>query len=84
LVNGSEVPPLLLPPLPLLFPLPLPFPLVDEGVEPDELDVPRDLERSREDWPISKCSVMTALGEEDPGFVVPNAQMILSVATVST
>ena len=78
LVNGDEVPPLLLPLLPF------PFAFVDEGVEPDEVDVLRDLERSREDWPISQCSVITALGEEEPGFVVPNAQMILSVSTVST
>ena len=74
----DEVPPLLLP----LFPFP--FPYVDEGVEPDELDVPRDFVRSRDDVPISQCSVMSALGEEDPGFVVPNAQMIFSVSTVLT
>lgn len=72
LVNGNELPPLL---------IPLP---VDEGVEPDEEDVLRDLERSRDDWPMSQCSVKSASGELEPGFVVPNAQMILSVVTVLT
>lgn len=36
-------------------------------------------ERSREDWPISQCSVKSAFGEEEPGFVVPKAQMMFSV-----
>ena len=76
LVNANELPPLLLP----LFP----YPPVDVEVEPDEVDVLRDFERSRDDWPISQCSVISASGEEDPGFVVPNAQMILSLATVLT
>lgn len=48
------------------------------------MDELRDLERSREDVPSSQCSVISALGDEEPGFVVPNAQMILSVPIVLT
>lgn len=72
LVNGSEAPPL------LVFPLPP----VDEGVELEEVPVPRDLERSRELWPISKCSVKLALGEVESGFVLPKAQIIFSLPRV--
>ena len=57
---------------------------MDVEVVPVEVDVLRDLERSRDDWPISQCSVKSASGEEDPGFVVPNAQIILSVPMVLT
>ena len=66
LVKGNEVPP-------LSFPL-LPLPLVEVGVEP-LADVPelRDLARLREDGPLSQCSVKSASGEEEPGFVSPEA-----------
>lgn len=41
-----------------------------------------DPESSREDEPISKCSVKLALGEVEPGFVVPKAQMMFWVPRV--
>ena len=76
LVNGNEVPPLLL--------LPLPLPLLPEPEpEPEPLEV-RDLDRSIEDCPMSQCSVKSVSGELEPGFVVPKAQMMYSVPTVAT
>ena len=71
LVNGNEVPLLL-----------SPFPLVAEGLEPEEVE-PRALERSRDDVPMSQCSVKSESGLEEPGFVVPNAQMMFTGPTVS-
>jgi len=54
-----------------LFPLPLG--LVEPEVEPVDVPEPRDLARLREDGPLSQCWVIVALGEEEPGFVVPKA-----------
>lgn len=58
-----------------LFPLPpgLVEPEVEPEVEPVDVPEPRDLARLREDGPLSQCWVIVALGEEEPGFVVPKA-----------
>lgn len=69
-VMGNEVPPLV---LPLVLP-------VAPGLEAD-VTVPA---RLREDCPLSQCSAKSALGEDEPGFVVPKAQMMFSVPTVET
>ena len=69
------------PPLPLLSPLPPLPPGVGVGDEPS---VVSDLDRSREPWPSLECWVKEALGELEPGFVRPEAQMIFSVPTVET
>jgi len=74
LVKGNETPPLPLPPF---------VPPVEVGLEAD-VPVPRVPARLRVDCPLSQCSVNSALGEDDPGFVVPKAQMMFSVPTVET
>jgi hypothetical protein len=71
LVNGSEDPPLLV----------LPLPPVDEGLEA-EVPVPMDPARLSEVSPISRCWVKLALGELEPGFVSPKAQMMYSLPRV--
>jgi len=64
---------------PVVVPLSFPLPLVLLGMVAEDTPVPSDLERSRVEVPISRCWIKLALGEEDPGFVVPTAQMMLSV-----
>jgi len=71
LLNGFKAPPLV-PSLPL------------EGLGVGVVPVASDLERSREDWPISQCCSKLALGEEEPGLVVPKAQMMFSVPIAPT
>jgi len=71
LVKGIETPP-----LPLV-------PPVEVGPEA-EVPVPRVPARLRVDSPFCQCSSNSALGEDEPGFVVPKAQMMFSVPTVET
>lgn len=71
LVKGIEIP------------LPLLVPPVEVGPEA-EVPVPRVPARLRVDWPSCQCSAKSALGEDEPGFVVPKAQMMSSVPTVET
>lgn len=54
---------------------------MEYGSELDEVPEP-ELERSRLLRPIFSCWMKLALGELDPGFVVPNAQIMFSVPTV--
>jgi len=69
LLNGFKAPPLV---------------LSLEGLGVGVVPVASDLERSRVDSPISQCCSKLALGEEEPGLVVPKAQMMFSVPIVPT
>ena len=69
LVMGNKAPPL--------------FPTAEVGLEPADVPV-RVPARLREDCPLSQCSVKSALGEDEPGLVVPKAQMMFSVPTDET